>query len=290
MLPMKVLVTLVCCVLAARAGTAGSSVAWPGGRASRQLLAFTPPHTKTTAFSTTQYINSVPFSTLSGYHPQLVYQPQLSQFSPFQPAYYPITGGSFYPDGGTFFADGSYLPPGASLFPSGGALIPGGGSYYPPGGILYPTAPAAPITPEQPLSDLPSFPSQPSGDSDTAVVDSAEFPPEKDDSNQNTKPQSPPQSILPGLPPQGSIPPPTEQPQQDNTGVSYPQAPQQPPFPQIPQYPQEPQFPQGSYPQFPQFPSQIFPQPTPSPPTSFPSADNSDKGVDDEDSISVDAA
>lgn len=140
-------------------------------------------------------------------------------------------------------------------------------SYFTPAGAVYYPSPVAPILQQDSIASLPgaSFPpqsiEQPAGDADTAVIDSADFPEQStqqpsipSEASTPTPPASTPQPIFPGFP---SIP-------------SIPQLPQLPSFPQFPSFPQAPSTPP---------PNQ----------SAFPSADNNDKGLNDEDTISVES-
>ncbi|RVE48142.1 hypothetical protein evm_007202 [Chilo suppressalis] len=241
---MKVLAVLLCvagCVY-------GGSVAWPGGIISSPVLrTVLPPQTKTVAYSTTQYINSLPVPYSFGYHPNFAFGiPQVSSFTPVQQAYYPITSASYFPSSSVLYPSLSPLAPELPIgslpsYPSG---IPAG---IPSGN---PSGPASPSAPESPASD-----------SDSAVVDSAEYPQQQQGQQQDSQP---------------AVEAPASQP-----SAPQPSPPSFPNFPQIPQigggspsFPQTPQYPQGSLPGFPQLPSSPqfpqFPGPSPSPPSSFP--------------------
>lgn len=152
-------------------------------------------------------------------------------------------------------------------------------SYFPQaaGAIYYP--PPAPILSQEniPVATGPSFPQQlPQipGDQDTTIIDSA---------NQEQSPQ--PTQPIPQNPTPTPIP---SQPQFPS--VSNPAFP--PSFPQIPGFPSLPQFPEGSQPSFPTIPQFPTNPPFTQPPTSqpFPSGDREDKGLNDEDTISVESA
>ncbi|CAH0766427.1 unnamed protein product [Diatraea saccharalis] len=263
---MKVVALLLCV-----AGCAyGGSVAWPGGLLARQLVrTILPPQTKTVAYSTTQYINSLPVSYSVGYHPNFAFGvPHLSSFAPVQQTYYPVAGGSYIPASSVFYPSLTPLAPEVAIesLPSYPAGIPAGVPTGNPGG--------------QPSGPVSSAPENPASDADTAVVDSAEYPQQQQ--QQDSQPATEAPASQPSTP--QSLPP-----------SNFPN------FPQIPQgsptFPQIPQIPQGSlpsFPQFPQFPSNpLFPQspsPSPSPPSSFPGAPSSDQGLNDEDTISVESA
>ncbi|KAL0901367.1 hypothetical protein ABMA27_006644 [Loxostege sticticalis] len=252
---MKVAFLLIC----GAAVVAGGSVAWPP----RLIRTVLPPQTKTVAYSTTQYINSLPVSYQV--QPHFAYEvPQLNQFTQLHPAYYPI----------------------------------GGGSYFPPGSVFYPSI--SPVAPGLPVGSIPSFPAgipagqapsapaeQPAGDADTAVVDSADQPqqPQQDQQQPSEEPAQS-QPSMPQQPPASTFPnfPTIDYPQITGDAPSFPQFPQFPGLPQFPQFPSNPLFPQNPSPS----PPTNFP--SPAPPSSFPGSDSVDKGLNDEDTVSVESA
>ncbi|XP_030035795.2 protein app1 [Manduca sexta] len=267
---MKVLILSVLCACAG--AVAGSAVHWPGGAAvalSAPLVsAVIPGHTKAFGYSTTQYINSLPLSYQVGLSPQFAYQvPHFAGVSAIQSPFLPVSGATYYP---------------ASVFyPPAGGISP-----IVPSVPAAPGAPSAPAAPSQPASP----PEQPAGDSDSAVIDAADISAQPQQQPQDTPPQSqtvpiPPASNFPSFPSLPQLPQGT-----------FPQIPQLPGsdtiFPQIPQLPQIPQGSLPSLPQFPQLPSNppFAQSPSPAPPSSFPAADSGDKGLNDEDTISVESA
>ncbi|XP_026739386.1 predicted GPI-anchored protein 58 [Trichoplusia ni] len=267
---MKVFVVTVLCALAGCA--AGSAIAWPGAIAVSSPLVKTviPGHTKTTAYSTTQYINAVPGSYPFAAQPQYAIQvPQVNSFHALHPGYFQVAGHS-------------YIPAGNVYYPSAPAFTPVLGS-------AYPSAPIAPAFPSAPAYPSPAQPSPPSlqapaaGDADSAVVDSAEFPPEQ--------PRQPESEAMPSPPSQSPAPEPAQPsaPQfpPSNTFPNFPSYPQSPQQGEQPSFPQLPQLPQ--IPGFPQFPPNGFPQESQSP-SNFPSAGNGAMGLSDEDTVSVEAA
>ncbi|KAJ8735633.1 hypothetical protein PYW07_007253 [Mythimna separata] len=263
---MKVLVITLLCAFASRA--AGGAVSWPGALtvSSPLLKTFIPGQTKTTAYSTTQYINAVPTSYAFAAQPQFAFHqvPQVHSLPSLHAAYYPVAGHS-------------YIPATNIFYPSAPAFTPVLGSGFP----AAPAYPSAPAFPEGPQS---SPPSQQAGDADSAVVDSADFnaDQQRQDSGASTpSPSQPPapeptQPAVPQFPP---FPPSNTFPNFPN----FPQIPQEsgqaPGFPQIPQIPQIPGFPQNPFPQGPS-----------SPPSNFPAGSSDDKTLSDEDSISVESA
>ncbi|XP_059051003.1 uncharacterized protein LOC131845873 [Achroia grisella] len=322
---MKVLVVWLVCAVAGKA--AGGSAWSDGSKATsqqtvtratsgRQLVTrLIPAKTKISAFSTRQFINAIPISGYPGFQTQFAFQPQINPFNPFQQTFFPLDSAGLYPGGAPIYSDGSsFFPGGGSYFPGSSPIFPAGGPFYPPGSILYPpSAPIAPISPiappsipTQPVADYPSYPTgQQDVDSDTTVVDSAEFPPEKQQTeiqpaeDRPTSPQLPPPSTFPSFPQIPLLPGGAQlfpgAPQGIGGSATYPLAPpgsdqtssdSQQTFPQVPDTPQNPQ---GTAPTVPVNP--IFSQPpSQSPPTNFPSADSNDQGLNDEDTISVESA
>lgn len=182
--------------------------------------------------------------------------PHLSGITSLPSSYYPVGDLSYYP---------------ASVFyPTVGSILPGV-----PSSPVVPSIPSAPSQPIQP----PSAPlEQPAGDADTTVIDSADIPSEQRRQEQSAAGQ--PQSGPTPLPPANTFP-------------NFPSIPQFPQgsftFPQIPQFPQ---ISLPSLPQFPQNPSNppFSQQPVESTPSSFPGNTSEDKGLNDEDTVSVDSA
>ncbi|XP_026758787.1 proline-rich protein HaeIII subfamily 1-like [Galleria mellonella] len=321
---MKVLLVWLFCAVAGKAA-GGPSWSDAGNQATSrqsvtrvipgtQIVTSIPAKTKISAFSTRQFINAIPISGYPGLESQFAFQPQVSPFNPFQPTYYPLGGAGLYPQSAPIFSGGSpFFPGGGSYFPSGAPIFPAGGPFYPPGSILYPPSgpiPISPIAPPtvpgQPVADFPT--GQQDVDSDTTVVDSAEFPPDRQQTetqpaaeNKPAEPQLPPASTFPGFPQIPQVPGGTQTfpgvPLGNGDSGSSPQPPQvsddtnnssQQNFQQG-SGPQAPQIPQGTPPTAPVNP--IFSQPpSQSPPSSFPSADNNDQGLNDEDTISVESA
>lgn len=247
----------------------------------------------------------MPFSYHIQTQPQFTYEyPQLSHYAPIQPGFGLIPGTSYYPSGAIYYPPAPVAP--IATYPT---IIPAGPIAPAPG-----QPPLQPQQPAQPAADPAP------GDADTAIIDSAEFP--QQDQQQSApapKPPAsefPPASNFPLFPPLGqnplnpqdvdsSFPQGSEEsttpsaPTAGSGSPSFPQFPQLPQFPQFPQgsgtpsFPQLPQFPNvPGFPQFPQFPSNPSnpQQPSLAPPTTFPSANNDDKGLNDEDTISVESA
>uniref|UniRef100_A0A2A4K2E9 DUF4794 domain-containing protein n=1 Tax=Heliothis virescens TaxID=7102 RepID=A0A2A4K2E9_HELVI len=267
---MKVLVITILCGFASCA--AGGAIAWPGAIAvsSPLLKTILPGQTKTTAYSTTQYINAVPASYAVAPQPQFAYQvPQINSFPAVQ-AYYPI-------------ASHSYIPAAANIF------YPTAPAFGPVIGSRFPTSPAFPSqpTPSYPEGPQSSPPSQQAGDADSAVIDSAEFSGEQQrkqelESPMPSQPPAPEPSLpTPQFPPSNTFPhfPNFPQNPQESEQPSFPQ------FPQLPQIPGFPQFPQNPFPQAPQ-----EPQGPSTPSSNFPAAINEDKGLSDEDTVAVESA
>ncbi|XP_047528245.1 protein transport protein sec31-like [Vanessa atalanta] len=247
---MKVIVLLMCAVAST---SAGNAVAWPGAipLTRSEVKTIIPPQIQGFGYSSSQYINAIPSAPI-GYHPQLSYQIPL-------PNYQPVVSASYYPNGFVY----------PSLVPA--APIAPGFPISPIGAIN----PVAPVAPSRPPAQSPGLTTeQPAGDEDTAVIESA-------DSSSNQQ-----QSSQPQLPPNFS-----------QTSLDSKNMPQYPQIPgasqQFPFYPQIPQFIQPGFnfpPQqsgFQQNPS--FPQES-SPASSFPAADNTDKGLVDDDTVTVDSA
>ncbi|CAG9581579.1 unnamed protein product [Danaus chrysippus] len=252
---------LLLCAVAST--TASHAVAWPGA------IPVTRTHVKTIipaqidsiGYSTSQYINAVPPQLAHQQH--FGYQIALPGYHPYQPVISP-----------------SYIPSNSFLYPSFAPVVP--------------QVPSVPVQPPQPAPSRPS--EQPQGDEDSAVVDSADFPPS----------QQQPSSDMPQS--QQPQPPSQNNPSQSLDSKNMPaisQIPQYPvPFPQYPgqnsqfpgQLPSFPQIPQigSNFPQLPQFPqlpmNPLFPQPPSSSAPSFPSTDSGAQSNNDEDSVSVDAA
>ncbi|XP_035455593.2 uncharacterized protein LOC118279863 [Spodoptera frugiperda] len=273
---MKVLVITLLCAIASCA--AGGSVAWPGAIAvsSPLLKTIIPGETKTTAYSTTQYINAVPTSYAFAAQPQFAYHgvPQVNSFASLQPAYYPIAAHSYIPTTNVFYPSAASFAPVQALAPG----FPAAPAF--PSAPAYPSAPESSPAPAYPGSS-PSPPSSPSGDADSAVVDSADYNAEQ---QRQQEPASTPA-------PQPPAPEPTQ------PAPQFPPFPPSNTFPNFPSFPQLPQEP-GQAPSFPQLPQQpiaqypdnIFLQGTSSPPSSFPGANNEDKGLNDADTVSVESA
>ncbi|KAG7310531.1 hypothetical protein JYU34_003316 [Plutella xylostella] len=214
---------------------------------------------------TAQYVSTVP-SYSFGYNPQLAYQ-----FSPIAqiPAYYPAS---------------------PAYYPASPVYYPASPAFYPPGTVVaqpgYPV-PAAPAQPPQPPQQ--PEPAQPAGDADTAVVDAAPSPGQfqSDDATQQATQtqEQPPASTFPSFPNYPQLP---QQPVSAAGQPIFPQFPQGT-IPNLPQFPQLPGFP--GFPQGPASPAPQYPQgPSSTPPPSFPAADGGDKGINDEDTISVESA
>ncbi|XP_073957925.1 uncharacterized protein [Choristoneura fumiferana] len=229
---MKVLVVSVLCVLV---GAATGGAVLPLTSLYKTII---PAQTKSFGYSTTQYINTLPASYPAGLQPHFTYQvPQFSSFAP-QQTYYTIPGGSAYFSSIPF---NSFYPGAASIAPVSSIPTFVGAPNFPA------LQPAAPSFPSQPGSTAPLFPNQqpapsaptqqPAGDSDTAVVDSADFP--NQDKQQTSAPANSRPTTAPGTP---STFPNFPQTLQDFPAI--PQIPQQ--IGQVPSFPQNPQFPQGS--------------------------------------------
>ncbi|XP_046961766.1 protein app1-like [Vanessa cardui] len=243
-------IVLLMCAVAST--SAGNAVAWPGAipLTRSEVKTIIPPQIQGFGYSTSQYINAIPSAPI-GYQPQLSYQISL-------PHYQPVVSASYYPNG--------ILYP--SLFPAA-PIAPV--SPISPIGAFNPGAPVAPIRPPAQNPGLPT--EQPAGDEDTAVIESADS---SSNQQQPSQPQSPPNFSQASL-----------------DSKNMPQFPQIPSSQQFPFYPQIPQFIQPGF-NFP--PQQSGFQQNPSSPqesspaSSFPAADNTDKGLVDDDSVTVDSA
>ncbi|GBP94455.1 Protein PELPK1 [Eumeta japonica] len=318
-------VVLVLALLCATSGRAwGGAVGWPGALSLatplQSIRTFVPAASKGFAYSTSQYINALPSGSYSvGLRPQYSFAPSLSlsPFSGLQSAIYPLPGSSYYPPSSAIYYPSlspPFLPQAPVSVPgfpapttetpagdSDTAVVDSADSSKPSSDT--PTAPSQPETaPQVPLSDssAPSFPQYP----ESSIPSLPSFPPI---SSLPSFPQYPPLST-PSFP---SIP---QLPQTDDLGgisFPHPSIPEFPSFPQLTQ-PSESGLPSFTYPSSPQFPSfsptqlpGLFPNFPPNVPaasedtslsgtSSFPgsvsSGGDGDKGLNDEDTISVESA